>query len=223
MADTFYRFHHTPEQQRRFGARGSRVGACNRRVSRLGDSAVSVDTVTRTDFHAETTAGAIATLDAEFPWLRGAEVRRPATSQSHSNTHRTRALTAEREKPMQESIPGGITLMSLPLSPDAEIPPDAGCANCGSSKVEPFESYGPTGVRAPDGVAEYSSDEGVHCLECGANEPEAETREWLREAFQIVLGRSRLVPQREHLVAMTLHFRELVSALFAVPAPKEVN
>jgi hypothetical protein len=135
----------------------------------------------------------------------------------------TRALTAERENQMQESIPSGVNLMTMPLSPDVETPPDSGCANCGSSNIEPFESYGPTGVRAPDGGAEYSNDEGVHCVDCGANEPEAETREWLREAFQIVVGRSRLAPQREHLVAMTLHFRELASALFAVPTPKGVN
>src|SRR5205807_434318 len=150
MADTFYRFHHTPEQQRRFGARGGRAAARNRRARRLGASAPSVDSVTAKELHAETTAGAIAALDAQFPWLRGAERRLPANSQSRMNPHRTRALTAEREKQMQDSIPGGITFMSLPLPPDAEIPPDAGCANCGSSKVEPFESYGPTGVRAPD-------------------------------------------------------------------------
>jgi hypothetical protein len=124
---------------------------------------------------------------------------------------------------MPESIPSGVNLMTLPLSPEVETPPDSGCANCGSSNIEPFESYGPTGVRAPDGGTEYSSDEGVHCLNCGANEPEAETREWLHEAFQIVVGRSRTVPQREHLIAMTLHFRELVSALSAVPTPKGVN
>ena len=124
---------------------------------------------------------------------------------------------------MQESIPSGVDLMSLPLPPDVEIPPDAGCANCGSSHIEPFESYGPTGVRSPDGVAEYTNDQGVHCLDCGANEPEAETRVWLREAFQIVAGRSRVSAQREHLVAVTLHFRELVTALFAIPTPKEVN
>src|SRR6266516_1893155 len=100
MADTFYRFQHTPEQQRRFVSRGARVVAGNRRARRLGASAPSLNSVTRTDFHVETTAGAITALDAEFPWLRGAEVRRPAKSQSHSNTHRTRALTAEREKPM---------------------------------------------------------------------------------------------------------------------------
>src|SRR5258708_7086221 len=117
MADTFYRFHHTPEQQRHFGARGGRVAACNRRNRRLGASAASVDPViTAKENHAETTAGAIATLNAKFPWLRGAERRLPANFQSRKNPHRTRALTAEREKQMQES-PSGMDLMSLPLPP----------------------------------------------------------------------------------------------------------
>src|SRR5438309_9124916 len=112
--------------------------------------------------------------------------------------HKTHAgVNRRKRESMQESILGGTNLITLPLPQDVEIPPDAGCANCGSSNIEPFESYGPTGVRAPDGGAEYSCDEGVHCLNCGANEPEAETREWLREAFQIVVGRSRQAPQRE--------------------------
>ena len=124
---------------------------------------------------------------------------------------------------MQESIPSFVTLMTLPLPPDVEMPQDAGCVNCGSSKVEPFESYGPTGVRAPDGAAEYQNDEGVHCLACGADKAEAEPRNWLAEAFQIVAGRSRLAIQREHLVTLTLHFRALASALFEIPVPKGVN
>ena len=124
---------------------------------------------------------------------------------------------------MQRLTPSGATLMTLPLPPDVEIPPDAGCANCGSSHIKPFESYGPTGVRSPDGVTESYSAEGFHCVDCGANEPDVETREWLREAFQIVVGRSGLATQREHLVAMTLHFRELASALFEIPTPKGMN
>jgi len=121
---------------------------------------------------------------------------------------------------MQESIASGVNLMNLPLPQNVEVPPDAGCANCGSPKIESFESYGPSGVRAPDGGTEYSTDEGVHCHDCGANESEEETREWLREAFEIVVGRNRQVPQREHLLAMTLHFRELASALFRDPSAK---
>src|SRR5258708_294440 len=124
---------------------------------------------------------------------------------------------------MQGSIPSGASLMTLPLPPDVEIPPDAGCVHCGSSKIETFEAYGPTGVRAPDGGSEHLYEQSVCCLDCGGIEGEAEPREWLAEAFQIVASRSRLAAQREHLVAITLHFRELASALFAVPTPKGVN
>src|ERR1700682_3418581 len=140
MADRFYTFHHTPEQQRQFGARGGRATARNRRTRRLGALAPSVDTVSETELTVETTARDIAVLDAQFPWLRGAERRLPARSRARRNTHRTRALTAEREKQMQDSIPSGMDLMSLPLPPEVVIPPDAGCANCGSSNVKPFES-----------------------------------------------------------------------------------
>jgi len=132
-------------------------------------------------------------------------------------------VNRRKEKTMQETIPGDQTLMNLSLPPDVEIPPDDGCLNCGSSNIAPFESYGTTGVYAPDGGAECSTEEGVHCLACGANEAEAEPRQWLAEAFQIVAGRSRVAAQQEHLVAITLHFRELASALFAVPIPKGVN
>ena len=222
MADTFYRFHHTPEQQRRFGARGGRVASRNRCARILGVSAPSVDKVTATEPYLATTASDIAALDAQFPWLRGAEMRLPARSPRRTNPHRTRALTAERETPMQESIPGGMDLMNLPLPPNVEIPADAGCANCGSSNIEAFESYGQTGVYAPDGAAEYQNEAGVHCLDCGVK-ADPEPRQWLSEAFQIVAGTSRVRAQREHLVAVTLHFRELVSALFEVPVPKEAN
>lgn len=124
---------------------------------------------------------------------------------------------------MQESKTGGVNLRTLPLPPETEIPAEAGCTNCGSSKLTTFEANSPTGVRAPDGAAETVSEEGVHCLNCGADAAEAEPRQWLAEAFQIVGGRSRLAVQPEHLIALTLHFRELASALFAVPTPKEVN
>ncbi len=124
---------------------------------------------------------------------------------------------------MQESTTGRANLMTFPLPSEREIPTDTGCTNCGSSKLITFEANSPTGVRAPDGGAESVWEEGVHCLSCGANAAECESREWLAEAFQIVGGRSRATAQREHLIAITLHFRELVSALFAVPTPKEVN
>lgn len=123
---------------------------------------------------------------------------------------------------MHESIPEDIDLINLKLPDHLQAPPDAGCAHCGSSRIQAFESYGATGVYAPDGVAECRSEAGVHCIDCGVNS-EPEQRPWLREAFQIVAGTSRVGVQREHLVTLTLHFRELVTALFEVPVPKEVN
>ena len=124
---------------------------------------------------------------------------------------------------MQHSITSEQSLINLSLPREIETPTEAGCAYCGSSKIEWFESNGPTGVYAPDGGAESRLEEGVQCVDCGAVAEEAEPRVWLAEAFQIVAGRSRLAAQREHLVAITLHFRELASALFAVPTPKGVN
>jgi hypothetical protein len=72
MADRFYTFRQTPEQQRRCGARGGRVAARNRRARRSGASSPSVSA---TELPVDPTAGDIATLDAQFPWLRGAEKR----------------------------------------------------------------------------------------------------------------------------------------------------
>ena len=86
MADRFYTFHHTPEQQRHSGARGGRAAARNRRARILGASPPSVDQVTATELHLQTTAGDIAALDAQFLWLRGAEMRLPAKSQ-HVRIH----------------------------------------------------------------------------------------------------------------------------------------
>jgi hypothetical protein len=82
-----------------------------------------------------------------------------------------------KEEMMQESTTGGVNLMTLPLPPETEIPAETGCTNCGSSNLTTFETDSPTGVRAPDGAAETVSEEGVHCLDCGANAAEAEPRE----------------------------------------------
>ena len=86
MADRFYHFHHTPEQMRRFGARGGKATARNRRARSLGATALSSHPVPATELHVETTAGAVATLDEQFPWLRGTERRRLARPQ-HVGVH----------------------------------------------------------------------------------------------------------------------------------------
>ena len=66
-------FHQSPEQLRRIGSRGGKAQARNRRQRRL----------TLTEPHLvpipppllQTTAEAIAMLDAQYPWLCGAEKR----------------------------------------------------------------------------------------------------------------------------------------------------
>ena len=72
-------------------------------------------------------------------------------------------------------------------------------------------------------TAESVWEEGVHCLDCGANAAEASHASGSPKRFRSSAVRSRATAQREHLIAITLHFRELASALFAVPTPKEVN
>ena len=63
----------TPAQLRRLGARGGKAQARNRRV-RLRPRA-PLQPNADLDLQPETAAQAIAALDAQFPWLRGAEKR----------------------------------------------------------------------------------------------------------------------------------------------------
>ena len=65
-------FHKTPEQLRRLGARGGRAQARNRRA-RTALPAPRPQSLAARVAPAESTAEAIAVLDAQFPWLRGAE------------------------------------------------------------------------------------------------------------------------------------------------------
>ena len=65
-------FNKSPEQLRQIGARGGRAQARNRRHRLLAQAAPVPPVV---DPVAETAAIAVATLDARFPWLRGAERR----------------------------------------------------------------------------------------------------------------------------------------------------
>jgi hypothetical protein len=64
-------FHQTPAQLRRVAARGGRVSARNRR-RKMRATAPPPWAVSPTEPRAETVAQAIAALDAQFPWLRGA-------------------------------------------------------------------------------------------------------------------------------------------------------
>ena len=73
MTQYFYsRFPQTPAQRRRAGARGRRATARNRHTRQRVATAPP-----RAIARAETTAEAITALDAQFPWLRGAEGGRP--------------------------------------------------------------------------------------------------------------------------------------------------
>ena len=67
-------FHQTPESLRRIGARGGRACARNWRArQRLATTAAPV--TVRPMVARQTTAQTIATLDAQFSWLRRAERR----------------------------------------------------------------------------------------------------------------------------------------------------
>jgi hypothetical protein len=68
-------FNQSPEQLRRLGARGGRAYRRNQRARRAG-TATPAETVELRVAPQESTADAIAALDAQFPWLRGAEKRR---------------------------------------------------------------------------------------------------------------------------------------------------
>ena len=67
-------FNKSPEQLRRLGARGGRAYGRNQR-DRRARMPTPPATVPRRAVPGETTAEAIAVLDAQFPWLRGAEKR----------------------------------------------------------------------------------------------------------------------------------------------------
>ena len=69
-------FNQTLEQLRRIGARGGRATARNRRARQRGTPAAAALPVAAPGAcPLETTAQAIATLDAQFPWLRQIERR----------------------------------------------------------------------------------------------------------------------------------------------------
>jgi len=67
-------FHQTAAQVRRSGQRGGRATARNRRLRAA--VAAPQDEVAPVERPDETAAEAIAVLDAQFPWLRGAPQRR---------------------------------------------------------------------------------------------------------------------------------------------------
>ena len=66
-----------PGQARRAGARGGKATVRNRRerLDRTPAEVPEQEAATVIQVHLESTAAAIALLDAQYPWLRGAEKR----------------------------------------------------------------------------------------------------------------------------------------------------
>jgi hypothetical protein len=99
MADPSYiLFNKTLEQARQLGARGGRAYACNQRARRAR-MPPSLPTVPLPLPPRETTAEAIAVLDAQFPWLRGAGKRTSGSQPSCPPT------AAHGGKPGREHVP----------------------------------------------------------------------------------------------------------------------
>ena len=76
--EVFYQFPQKPGQARRSGARGGKATARHRRQSQNAAALAIAEPLVRQarePLPFETTAAAIARLDAQFPWLRGVERR----------------------------------------------------------------------------------------------------------------------------------------------------
>ena len=73
----YLRLLQTPEQHRRVGARGGRAAARTRRARLIAAAALAPPGVALREQPVESTAAAIAALDAQFPWLLGAQKRFP--------------------------------------------------------------------------------------------------------------------------------------------------
>jgi hypothetical protein len=72
--DSHLLFNQTPESLRRIGARGGRAAGRTRRARREANLTL-MRAAPEIALPAETAAQAIAVLDAQFPWLIGAERR----------------------------------------------------------------------------------------------------------------------------------------------------
>jgi len=75
-------FNKSLEDLRRIGAMGGRAYARNCRARRQAAPPLNPIPVPALSLPVETTAQAIATLDARFPWLKGAERRTGAFRQT---------------------------------------------------------------------------------------------------------------------------------------------
>src|ERR1700682_6182499 len=77
-------FNQSPEELRRIGARGGRAYGRNQRARRQAQLHRPLEAIQRPVPHVETTAEAIAALDAQFAWLRGAD--KPILSRDGGHT-----------------------------------------------------------------------------------------------------------------------------------------
>ena len=68
--EVYYQFPQTPGQARRVGARGGNATARNRRERLVAEISEQQAREPEPQVHCETTAAAIAYLDAQYPWLR---------------------------------------------------------------------------------------------------------------------------------------------------------
>jgi hypothetical protein len=66
-------FNQSPEELRRIGARGGRAYGRNERARRRAQLHRPLEAIQCPAPHVETAAEAIAALDAQFAWLRGAD------------------------------------------------------------------------------------------------------------------------------------------------------
>ena len=80
-------FRQSPEQLRRIGARGGKSCVRNR-CARLRATPPVAPAVAAPNLPLETTAQALAALDAKFPWLREAETRRSLSTTLPAASHR---------------------------------------------------------------------------------------------------------------------------------------
>ena len=77
-------FNQSPEQLRRIGARGGKAQARNRRARQQAPAQLPPQTLAVIAPPAQTAAQASRVLDAQFPWLRGAEKPRALGTRSPS-------------------------------------------------------------------------------------------------------------------------------------------
>jgi hypothetical protein len=93
-------FNKSPEQLRHLGSRGGKAQARNRRQRLLAPAQTRQQDGTAVNPPEETTAEAIAALDAAFPWLRGAGKRTASfSSQRRSSKSATVLLWQSPSQP----------------------------------------------------------------------------------------------------------------------------